>query len=294
MKSRKMLFFSVVASSLFATFTAYAESVELSAECTWHAGFECQTSCANLSVHTACEGEVKTSCSIEDCTGIEAELDCQANCQGECEPLYCEGDLGNFSCSGACSADCSADCSGTCEGSCEAECSAKSDSTECKASCQSSCEVNCETSCSGKCNAECEGTPPNIDCEGGCSASCEGSCKAKAEINCDIDCKNDEWIDCSTKLRAKCTAGCEGEGYLECNGDYVDITVFDKAVAWVKEHFELTYDGEASSECTDGKCEASASGSVKLTTKNTSCSQSFWSSQKERSSLYNLLLTILF
>ncbi len=257
--------------------------IELSAECTWHAGIECKASCEDLSFYAGCEGEWSADCSMKDCSGVEFEASCKGSCEADCS-ASCEVDPGSFDCSAECEGSCSAECTGSCESSCSADCEADSSSASCKADCKASCEGSCTASCSGKCSASCQGTPPSADCDGKCEASCEGSCQAKAEVNCDIDCRSEAWIDCEAGLSAKCTAGCDADGYLECNGSFIDKEDLEAAIAWVDAHFDLTYEGGASGECSGNQCEAEAHGSAEV-----SCSQAAPASSDDRWSIFRLL-----
>jgi hypothetical protein len=208
------------------------EKVEISAECEWYYGVECELACETTEFHLECQG------------GCEAEFDlpsCQASCQADCVQYECDVDPGGFDCEGYCGFECGAHCEGQCEAS------------ENQASCEGSCEAFCQSECSISCDYD----PTEINCEGGCQASCEGSCEGG---KVDIDC----YVDCDANMPIECKGGCQDEGFLECDGQFIEKADLEAAIAWVENNMpevEVTFEGDA--ECqgnscyAEGSCEAS-------------------------------------
>lgn len=249
---------------------AHAGSVELSAECTWHAEAECYAGCNDFTFYGECESELQATCDISECRGAQINVDCQGACELDCAS-ECAVDPGSFDCQGGCSADCQASCEGQCGANCEADCAADPDTASCEAACTASCSARCEGNCDVECTANCDVTEPSMDCEGKCQASCDASCQAKADIDCQIECESAAYANCEITASANCNSYCDAEGFLECNGDVIDQKKLDKfkakvkswfeaARAWVEANFAGTYsyDAEADGYCDKTGCYASA------------------------------------
>ena len=69
--------------TLFAT-PSMADSVEISAECHWYVGVECQAQCEDLSFEGYCAGEVEVECDPH-CDEFDVSASCEAGCQVDCE-----------------------------------------------------------------------------------------------------------------------------------------------------------------------------------------------------------------
>jgi hypothetical protein len=203
------------------------EKVEISAECNWYYGVECELACETTEFHFECQA------------GCEGEFDlpqCQYDCEANCQALECDVDPGGFSCEGYCGAQCGANCSGQCE--------TAEDSVACQAECEAFCEAECDI--------DCDYDPTEIDCEGGCQAACEGGCEGG---NIDIDC----YVDCDANMPIECQGGCQDEGFLECDGQFIDKKDLEAAIAWVEANMtaEVTFEGDA--ECAGNRCYAEGS-----------------------------------
>lgn len=204
------------------------EQVEISAECTWYVGVECEAACETTDFHFSCDGE---------CNGEIDLPSCQAECQAECEALECEVDPGSFECEGYCQAECGANCAGQCE--------TAEDSV--------ACEGHCEAFCESECDIDCDYDPTEVSCEGGCEASCSGGCEGG---NIDIDC----YIDCDFNSPIECEGYCDSDGFLECDGQFIEKKDLEAAIQWVKDNMpeaQITFEGDA--ECQGNKCYAEGS-----------------------------------
>ncbi len=219
--------------------------VEAEAQCEVKAGIECEAECTPVSFQAQCAAELTANCDGQ-CVA-EASVECQGSCNADCV-AQCEAQPAMFECEGSCFADCS--------GSCDASCATAQNSAECHASCEGTCDAEC--------NARCEGTPPSATCEGKCEASCEGSCTGEAKLECQIDCQASGFAQCEADLQGGCEVECDTEqGALFCDGQYVDHGGnLRECVDALKAMLNITVEGYAEGECSNGQCHGEAGGSI--------------------------------
>jgi len=219
--------------------------VEAEAQCEVKGGIQCEAECTPVSFQAQCAAELSVDCDGE--CNLSASVECSGSCNADCM-AECEANPGNYECEGSCFADCS--------GSCEGNCSAGSEGAQCRAS--------CEATCDGECGVQCEGTPPSATCEAKCEASCEGSCRGEANASCQIDCQASGFAECEARLEGGCKIDCDAEqGALFCDGQYVDHGGnLEECVAALKAAFDIEVEGYAEGECSNGKCQGEAGGSI--------------------------------
>ncbi len=235
------------------TYTANARATvsQLSAECAFQGGLDCQASCGKVTFEASCDAELAASCRGQ--CNASADVSCAGTCQGSCQ-ADCTAHPGTLTCQGRCSTQCGADCDAHCTGSAAATSTAASAQADCKAKCRASCNASCDASCSG--------TPPSADCAALCQGSCSGQCSAKANIDCQVSCQATGHASCVAKANADCSANCTAHGgVLVCNGEVqAFLDTVESAVAWLEQH--VVVNATSSSSCSGNTCQAQASASV--------------------------------
>lgn len=239
--------------------------VEASAECKMEGGIECEARCTPVSLEASCAAELHAQCEGECNASLEVECTdtCLPSCSGRCEV-----DPGAF--------DCRAECQGDCEGSCQGTCG------------DSECEASCVATCSGECEASCDVDLPEADCDAQCEACCGGFCTAEANIDCQVSCQAAGYAECKAEIEGGCKADCQTEeGALFCDGQYVDHGgKLEECVDALRELFDIEVEGYARGECSNGKCEGEAGGSL-------SCSATIDGRRDESAPLALLALGLL-
>jgi len=218
--------------------------VEAEAECEVKAGIECRAECEPIAFKAECAAELYVQCALPDQCSAELSAECSGSCMGECTGR-CEVEPAQF--------DCRADCVANARAEAMARCGTGDNE------CIASAEATFEAECSASCNID----PGSIDCEAQCQASCEGSCTAEANVDCQIDCQSEGYVDCEAELTGGCEADCDADSALFCDGQYVDHGGnLEECVNSLRGLINARVEGYAEAECGNGKCEASAGGSV--------------------------------
>ena len=212
-------------------------------------------SCGNIdiSASASCQMELSGGCTV-NCTPINFEAQCYANCDGSCNASFDAGCTGT--CKGSCTADCQAspgsfDCEASCEGDCQASCSGQCSGSDC--------DAKCAASCKGDCQAHCSATPPSASCDAKCQASCEGECHAEANFNCQFSCQG----DCYASLTGGCEADCTSpNGALFCDGQYVDAgNNLECCLSALSAYLTVDVQANGSAACSGGSCTAQGTAS---------------------------------